>query len=123
MAADEPHGEPNIARNSVLPNGILLWQTTDWMETKLDKFGRIVIPKAVREALALDAGDELELNIVEDEHGRRSLTLRASHEQAPFRRKGKLLVFTGKLTDSDLDVVDHIREIRDERTGYLSGRE
>ena len=90
------------------------------MEVKLDKFGRIVIPKAAREALALRAGDELELNIEEDEHGRRSISLRPSHEETPFRRKGDVLVFTGKVTNSEFDVVEQIRNTRDERARKLS---
>lgn len=93
------------------------------METRLDKFGRIVIPKAAREALALEAGDELALNVEEDEDGRRSISLRPSHEEAPFKRKGNVLVFTGKLTDPELDVVEHIRKTRDERNRKLSGRD
>lgn len=92
------------------------------METKLDKFGRIVIPKPVREALALEAGDELELHIEVDERGRRSLSLKPSNVEAPFKTKGDVIVFTGKLTDPDIDVVEHIRKARNERTRKLSGR-
>lgn len=93
------------------------------MEAKLDKFGRIVVPKAAREALALKAGDELELTVIEDERGHRSLTLKPRHEEAPFRRKGNVLVFTGKLTNPEVDVVEHIRNARNERARNLSGRE
>lgn len=93
------------------------------MQTKIDKFGRIVIPKPARDALALEAGDELEVEIREQETGGRTISLLPIKQQLPFKRKGDVLVFTGKLADSDYDVVEHVRKAREERSRRLSGRE
>ena len=93
------------------------------METKIDKFGRIVIPKPARDALALEAGDQLELAICEQESGDRTISLRPVKQELPFRRKGDVLVFTGRLADADFDVVEHLRTSRESHARRLSGLE
>lgn len=55
----------------------------------IDRAGRIVVPKHVREELAIKPGDLLEVAI----HGS-SVTLTPSKESTGFTRKGKALVFS-----------------------------
>lgn len=62
------------------------------MFTTLDKFGRVIIPKKLREHLAITP--ETTLNIVED--GDR-IIIEPLKENEPIVEKDGLLVFTGKL--------------------------
>lgn len=77
----------------------------------LDKAGRVVIPKPVRDEMHLDAGDELEL-LFEGE----SLTLRPVRVLPRLRKKHGIWVFggTGRITPAETDsVVRGVREQRD----------
>jgi AbrB family looped-hinge helix DNA binding protein len=79
----------------------------------LDKARRVVIPKAMREQLRMDAGDEFELS-VEGE----ILTLRPSRPAARLRKKQGLWVFGGAAPISAAEtnaVLQEIRELRDRR--------
>jgi AbrB family looped-hinge helix DNA binding protein len=55
----------------------------------IDQAGRIVLPKDVRQELAIKAGDKLKVSI----HGS-SVTLTLENESMGFVRKGKALVFS-----------------------------
>lgn len=55
----------------------------------IDQAGRIVLPKDVRQELAIKPGDTLRVSI----HGS-SVTLTPNKEASGFVRKGKALVFT-----------------------------
>jgi len=59
------------------------------MIVPIDQAGRIVLPKDVREELAIRAGDTLKVSI----HGA-SVTLTPNKEESGFVRKGKALVFS-----------------------------
>jgi len=84
------------------------------MDVTIDKFGRIVIPKVVRDALGLKAGSELQVEITEEETGERTIALRPGQEKALLIDEDGLLVYTGVLKVQDFDVVEHIRVTRDE---------
>ena len=77
----------------------------------LDKAGRIVIPKPLREALNLEPGDALELDRAGDE-----ITLRPVRGSGPLTKEQGVWVFrTGQpLTATATDeVLQRIREERD----------
>jgi len=59
------------------------------MLVPIDQAGRIVLPKRVREDLAVKSGDLFKVGI----HGT-SVTLTPSKQSAGFVRRGKALVFT-----------------------------
>lgn len=63
----------------------------------VDKFGRMVLPKSLRDDLGLSQGDQLDVD--EREGG---IWLRPVRRQDPLTRKNGLLVFTGEST-GDLD--------------------
>jgi AbrB family looped-hinge helix DNA binding protein len=76
----------------------------------LDKAGRVVIPKTLREELRLEPGDSLEL----ESEGER-VTLRPVRSESPLRKERGVWVFhsgrklTGAVTDKAL------RDIREQR--------
>ena len=59
-------------------------------ETRVDEFGRIVIPKAIRSRLGLKRGSVLEI----DERGE-GIVLRPGTAEPPVRVSKGVLVFTG----------------------------
>lgn len=59
-------------------------------ETRLDEFGRIVIPKGIRTRLGLRPGSVLEID--ESEEG---IVLRLERAEPPVVETGGVLVFTG----------------------------
>ena len=81
------------------------------METKLDKFGRIVIPKKVRDNLGLEPGDQLAIEEVE-----RGILLKPADEDSRLVVKDGVLVFRGTIEG---DIVEHIRSLREERSKNL----
>jgi len=68
------------------------------METTLDKFGRIVIPKPVRDRLGVEPGTVLELE--EDEEG--GVVLRPRRAEPDLVEEEGVVVFTGEPT-ADLE--------------------
>lgn len=79
----------------------------------LDKAGRIVLPKPVRDKLRLVPGDELELNTLDDQ-----ITLRPLRGTAQLRKKLGVWVFhSGEpLSASTVEeTIEQIRRERDER--------
>ncbi|HOA60283.1 MAG: AbrB/MazE/SpoVT family DNA-binding domain-containing protein [Verrucomicrobia bacterium] len=78
----------------------------------IDKAGRVVIPKWVREGVNLQAGDELKVSV----EGQR-IQLELVGEDASLVRKGHALVFrgrSGKTITSDL-----VESLRGERLASL----
>ena len=78
----------------------------------IDQAGRVVLPKEVREELAIKPGDTFKVSI----HGT-SVTLTPNKESAGFVRKGKALVFstTGGETVTQEEVAGVLEEARAER--------
>jgi AbrB family looped-hinge helix DNA binding protein len=78
------------------------------MELTIDKAGRIVIPKSVRDNLNLRPGDKLELDDVGG-----SLELRPVKPKAQIRRKNGRWVFNSGMPDWDIQAaIDRDREER-----------
>jgi AbrB family looped-hinge helix DNA binding protein len=76
----ESVGGPIVADRGMTPHDRRRGGTMDAMMVSIDRAGRVVIPKDVRDRLALDAGTELELEVEGDtirierrRSGRRSL--------------------------------------------------
>jgi AbrB family looped-hinge helix DNA binding protein len=79
------------------------------MPLTIDKAGRIVIPKPVRERFHLQAGDELELVVTAE-----SLVLRPRPQEMPLRKERGVWVYgVGSKSPVDTDnLLDEIRERR-----------
>jgi AbrB family looped-hinge helix DNA binding protein len=80
------------------------------MTTKitLDKAGRVVIPKPLREQLQIGPGDTLQL----DSEGER-ITLRPVRPQATLKKEHGVWVYQGETTDASIaDLIDREREKR-----------
>jgi AbrB family looped-hinge helix DNA binding protein len=84
------------------------------MEAKLDRFGRVVLPKMVRDDLDLEAGDVL---AVEEVDG--GILLRPLGDEPTLVEKDGVLVFTGKPTE-DVGAVQE--KLRARRLQSLSNR-
>jgi AbrB family looped-hinge helix DNA binding protein len=82
------------------------------MTVPIDQAGRIVLPKDVRQELAIKPGDMLKLSI----HGS-SVTLTPNKEATGFVRKGHALVFStadeGTLSQETVNGI--LEDSRDER--------
>lgn len=81
------------------------------MATTSDKFGRVIIPKKIREHLGIHSGTAL--NISQD--GSR-IVLESVQEKEPVIDKNGILVFTGKL---DAKMSDPVRDDRNKRIKKL----
>lgn len=81
------------------------------MEITLDKFGRVVIPKRLRERLGLGPGAVLE---IEPGNGE-DLLLRPRRPEPDLVEERGVLVFTGEPTEALEGAVEKLREgqIRD----------
>lgn len=74
----------------------------------LDKAGRIVLPKPVRDKLRLQPGDNLAVETADD-----SITLRPIRPQSSMRKKRGIWVYHGQRSnDSIVDLIDQVREER-----------
>ncbi len=81
----------------------------------IDQAGRVVLPKTIREELAIKPGDLLKISVQGI-----SVTLVANQaEPAGFQRKGKALVFVsgGDATFGSEVVEDILNETREKRSG------
>jgi AbrB family looped-hinge helix DNA binding protein len=89
------------------------------MTTKvmIDKAGRVVIPKPVRDDLQLDAGDALELESSGD-----VLTLRPARGAMPLKKERGIWVYRTGNPLPESAVKNAIREVREQRDGKLLGR-
>lgn len=86
------------------------------MYVTLDKFGRVLIPKPVRERLGLVPGTSLKLEI-----GEQDILLRARRSESSLVEEDGLLVCTAEWTGSatNLDTVALIEASRRDRTEKL----
>jgi len=79
----------------------------------LDRFGRILIPKAVRDDLGLEPGAVLHVQEQDD-----GIVLKPVDQSVPIQLKKGVLVFTGAATG---DITDVLARHRDERLRGLTG--
>lgn len=84
---------------------------------RVDKAGRVVLPKPVREKLRLAPGDELELKTTDDQ-----ITLRPLRGTAQLRKKCGVWVFHSGEPLSASAVEETIEQIRRERDERNTGR-
>ncbi|MGH7878322.1 MAG: AbrB/MazE/SpoVT family DNA-binding domain-containing protein [Candidatus Binataceae bacterium] len=77
---------------------------------KIDKVGRIVLPKPVREKLQLAAGDQLELESLDDQ-----ITLRPVRGAVALRKKRGVWVFHSGEPLPAATVDETIEQVRRER--------
>jgi AbrB family looped-hinge helix DNA binding protein len=92
------------------------------MEVTVDKYGRIVIPKPVRERLGLDAGSALELSVEPAEGGGDVLRLQPTHDRPGLVWEDGVFVHIGA-TDAPLDPVASVQRARDDRSRHLGNTE
>jgi len=78
------------------------------MELTLDKFGRILIPKDVRDELGLRPGSSLHL-----ERTRNGIRLNKVVEAQSLIKKGRTLVYVGRLNGDIENMIEMIRQERD----------
>ncbi|MCP5007252.1 MAG: AbrB/MazE/SpoVT family DNA-binding domain-containing protein [Planctomycetes bacterium] len=83
------------------------------MKTTLDKFGRIVIPKKIREDFNLKPGSPIRI-----EEGKEEILLTPVEEEPTLVEKDGVLVFTGVPTE---DIENQVVEIRKQRSQSLRG--
>jgi AbrB family looped-hinge helix DNA binding protein len=87
------------------------------METTVDKFGRIVIPKRLREDLGLRPGTKLEIESVGED-----VLLKPVHEEPHVVDKEGVLVFTGSASGNLLEAIKRQRQERTEKITWSVGR-
>jgi AbrB family looped-hinge helix DNA binding protein len=80
----------------------------------VDRAGRVVLPKPVRDKMRLTPGSTLELEC-EGEH----ITLRAVRPQAALHKEFGIWVFQGASTDESIP--DLLQESREKRMRELKG--
>jgi len=91
------------------------------MEVKIDDYGRIVIPKEIRDRLGVGSGSALEIDVHQGSEDGGSITLRPKGQTPALQHKGGLLVHAGELTDEDFDIVEQLRSGRRERARRHAG--
>jgi len=77
------------------------------METSVDRFGRIVIPKKIREDFNLKAGTPIRI-----EENEQSIILTPEHGEPNLRVKDDVLVFSGTPIEDLGDALTKHRENR-----------
>jgi AbrB family looped-hinge helix DNA binding protein len=82
---------------------------------EIDKAGRIVVPKKLRDALRVRAGDRF---VVEEKDD--GIFLQPTYEEVRLVRKDGLLVMVGGPPET-YDVVELLNEDRERRMHYVSG--
>ena len=86
------------------------------MQLTLDRFGRMVLPKSIRDGFGLQPGD-----VIEAEEQKDAIVLRPLTRSDCTRREGRALVFTGKATGEIGGVLEGVREARLNRVGGKRG--
>jgi AbrB family looped-hinge helix DNA binding protein len=87
------------------------------MRTTVDRFGRVVVPKSMRERLGLGAGSAIE---IEEAEGR--ISLRPAEDSSPLTMKEGILVFEGVATGDLETAVGADRAGRAHRLAGLRSR-
>lgn len=79
-------------------------------QTSIDKAGRVVLPKPVRDELQIEPGDPLEIESSEEQ-----VILRPVRGTTPLRKKKGIWVFRAGEPLSASAVNTTLREVREER--------
>ena len=87
------------------------------METMLDRFGRVVLPKEVRERLGLEPGAVLDIEETGTE-----IRLKPRREESGVALKDGVLVYTGKARGNLERAVESLRGARLRKTGGAKRR-
>lgn len=82
------------------------------MKATIDRFGRVVVPKAFRESLGLRPGAEITI-----EKKDREIVIRETLQTSPLQDEDGVLVFTGSST---VDISSAIQRQREKRLHKLS---
>jgi bifunctional DNA-binding transcriptional regulator/antitoxin component of YhaV-PrlF toxin-antitoxin module len=91
------------------------------MNVILDKFGRVLIPKPLRDRFGLTPGAELSLDVHEGGDGAPSLELRAVPDEPLLVRENGRLVYTGAIDPEGQDMVAFIKAQRLARASHIAG--
>jgi len=83
----------------------------------IDKAGRVVLPKPLRDELQLAPGDALEL-----ESSGEQITLRPSRDRAPLRKKRGVWVLGSGERITNVDVRKVLEQVRSERDDQILGK-
>lgn len=84
------------------------------MLIKIDDFGRVLIPKLIRDHLGLRPGVTISL----EEKGEEKLIMRVVHEKPVLEVSDGVLVFNGT---AQADIDEALQDMRQERLRKLSG--
>lgn len=82
------------------------------MKATIDRFGRVVVPKDMRDRLGLRPGDELNI-----EAHNKEIVIKQAEQGSPLRIEDGVLVFAGTALG---DITENIRRHREERIKKLS---
>ncbi len=82
------------------------------MKTTLDRFGRVVVPKDIRDRLGLRPGAEIEIDEKDNE-----VVLKPVENEPALMVKEGVLVYSGVATG---DLRDGVRSHREERLGKVA---
>lgn len=82
------------------------------MKTTIDRFGRIVVPKAMRSHFGLAPGVEVEIDEREQE-----IVIRQASGLFPLQMEDGVLVFAGEATG---DIASWVRNVREDRHTKIS---
>ena len=93
-----------------------LYTITMTKRLTIDKAGRVVIPKLLRDELHLAAGDSLQLESSGD-----AITLRPVQETAPLQKEQGFWVYRTGRSLKDLSIQDWIDKGREERSRGIAG--
>ena len=86
------------------------------MQITLDRMGRIVVPKAIRDCFALKPGDDLEITVEPT-----GIRLRPAVLASPLTEEGGILVCASAVPPSVWDLGAFLEEQRNLRSTELGG--
>lgn len=87
---------------------------TNVFEAKVDEFGRLLIPKRLRDHLGITPGTAITLK----EMGEENILLQIKHDKPVLEIVDSVLVFQGNVAT---DIEESVDEIRNERLHKLMG--
>ncbi|PIP69484.1 MAG: AbrB family transcriptional regulator [Nitrospirae bacterium CG22_combo_CG10-13_8_21_14_all_44_11] len=82
------------------------------MKATIDRFGRVVVPKDMRDRLGLRPGAELNI-----EAHNKEIVIKQTEQESPLHIEDGVLVFAGTALG---DITENIRRHREERIKKLS---